>query len=177
MTTLTVRELTATDIDLIADYWLHSSPEHLIGMGVDLNKLPERNKFREMLLNQINSTYKEKQSYALIGEVNGCSIGHCNINEITFGQHAKMHLHLWSKEHRQQGFGTSLVAQSIPIFFEKFQLKELYCEPYIQNDGPNKILKKLNFELIKSHITTPGSLNFEQEVNLWRLKRHQLTRN
>jgi len=32
-----------------------------------------------------------------------------------------------------------------------------------------KVLKKIGFTFVKKHTTIPGSLNFEQEVNRWKL--------
>jgi RimJ/RimL family protein N-acetyltransferase len=58
---------------------------------------------------------------------------------------------------------------TLPLFFERLQLKKLYCEPYALNSAPNKSLEKVGFEFIKEYITIPGSLNFEQPVKRWEL--------
>jgi len=99
---------------------------------------------------------------------NGKAIGHCNVNNIIFGQSAFMHLHMWNAPNRKKGMGSQLVQLSIPYFFKHLELKELFCEPYALNPAPNKTLAKLGFQFIKKHVTIPGSLNFEQEVNRWR---------
>jgi RimJ/RimL family protein N-acetyltransferase len=59
---------------------------------------------------------------------------------------------------------------TLPYFFQNFELKNLYCEPYALNPAPNKTLKKIGFQFVKQYVTIPGSLNFEQEVNRWELK-------
>ena len=164
---LTVRELEAKDISLIADYWTKSDDAFLIGMGVDLDKLPTRDFFIKMLTNQLALSLNKRKSYALIWEIDGVPVGHSNVNDLVFGQHATMHLHLWQSTHRKNGMGTILVAKSLPFYFEKLQLQELFCEPYALNPAPNKTLKKMGFEMLKSHRTTPGGINFEQEVNRW----------
>jgi RimJ/RimL family protein N-acetyltransferase len=103
--------------------------------------------------------------------MDGLPIGHSNINKIVFGEEAFMHLHLWRPDIRQQGMGRNLVMQTLPFFFENYQLKTLYCEPYALNLAPNKTLEKIGFIFVKQYVTTPGWLNFEQPVNLWEMSR------
>jgi RimJ/RimL family protein N-acetyltransferase len=164
---LSVREIDEKDISLIADYWLKSDDDFLINMGVDLNKLPSRSFFTNMLKKQLETPIKEKKSYAIIWELDGIPIGHTNVNDLVFGQQATMHLHLWQANNRQKGIGSTLVAKSLPFYFEKLQLNELFCEPYALNPAPNKTLQKLGFEMLKTYRTIPGGINYEQEVNRW----------
>ena len=168
-TKISVREIESRDIDLIADYWLKSDSEFLVSMGVDLDKLPTREGLTKMLTEQINSPIDNKKSFALIWELNGKQFGHSNVNEIEFGKQATMHLHLWHSDNRKKGMGTELVKKSIPFYFEKLKLETLFCEPYSLNPAANKTLKKVGFEFEKKYKTIPGSLNFEQEVNRWKL--------
>ncbi len=166
---LEVRELISTDIPLIVDYWMTSSSDHLIGMGVDLKKIPTADYFSQTLAEQISQSYQDKKSYCLIWLSNGIPIGHCNINKIVFGDHAFMHLHLWDGTLRRKGMGVKLVKLSTPYFFENMKLKKLYCEPYTLNPAPNKTLENIGFHFVKKYVTIPGAINFEQEVNLWEL--------
>ena len=168
---LNVRELLEKDIRDIVDYWISASPDYLTAMGADINKLPARSQFIANLQQQLKLPYEEISSYALIWEDNGLSIGHCNINKIVFAQEAYMHLHLWKKEERKKGAGSTLVEASLPYYFNKFRLQELYCEPYALNEAPNKTLSKVGFEFIQEHITIPGALNFEQIVKTWRMSK------
>ena len=164
---LSVREIQHSDIQRIADYWLTSSADHLISMGVDLAKLPTKDQLTSMLQSQLEKPYPEKQSYCIIWQVDDHPVGHCNINQIKFGEEAFMHLHLWNSGLRQKGSGLELVKMTLPYFFEKYKLKNLFCEPYALNPAPNRTLEKAGFKFVKKHRTIPGSLNFEQEVNRW----------
>ena len=165
---LTVRELQESDISHIADYWHDSDPAFQIGMGVDLSKLGDREGLVKGLTKQIATPYEEKRGYAIIWELNGQSIGHCNVTHIVFGEEAKMHLHMWVAVERQKGLGTELVKKSIPYFFNNLKVKTLWCEPYALNPAPNRVLEKVGFEFIKQYRTVPGYICFEQEVKRWR---------
>jgi ribosomal-protein-alanine N-acetyltransferase len=166
---LSVRELEQRDIDLIADYWLKSDDGFLISMGVDLKKLPKRNGLVAMLSQQLSQSYAEKQSYCIIWEIDDTAVGHSNVNKIIFGEEAYMHLHIWKNDVRQKGNGSRFVQLTLPYFFKNLKLKKLYCEPFAENEAPNRTLKKAGFDFVKKHVTIPGSLNFEQEVCRWEI--------
>jgi len=166
---LSVREMTQSDIPLITEYWMSASDEFLSGMGVDLSKMPSREQWQEMLQQQIGQPYTEKQSYCMIWLLDGEPVGHTNINKIKYGEEAYMHLHLWKPALRKSGYGIRFVKLAIPYFFKNMQLKKLYCEPYALNPAPNKAMEKLGFRFVDTYVTTPGWLNFEQQVKLWEL--------
>lgn len=162
-----VREIREEDIEPLSDYWLHSSPAFMRAMGVDIKKIPVKEQWKEILMDQIRQPYKEKRSYCIIWELNGKAIGHSNINKIIFGEEAYMHLHIWHQEIRKKGLGTLFIKMTMPYFFKNYRLKKLYCEPYALNAAPNRTLEKIGFELVKRYTTIPGWLNFEQPVKLW----------
>ena len=170
---LHIRPLEHKDIALISDYWINSPDQHLLNMGVDLEKLPSESDFEAMLTHQLSLEDKDKQSYALIWEVEGRPIGHSNVNKITFGEEAYMHLHIWKKEDRALGYGKALIELSLKQFFEALKLKRIICEPYALNKAPNKTLKRVGFEFKTLYRTIPGSINFEQEVNHWVLTKEK----
>ncbi|HSP40486.1 MAG TPA: GNAT family protein, partial [Gillisia sp.] len=118
---------------------------------------------------QIKTPVEKKVAYALIWEVDNIPVGHSNINRIIYGTEAYMHLHLWKSDWRKKGLGTQLVIKSLPFYFKMFKLKNLICEPRAINPGPNKTLEKVGFELERTYVTIPGSINFEQEVNSWKM--------
>ena len=170
---LSVREFKVKDIPFICDYWLNSKDDYLESLGVDLSKLPSEDKLTQMLTQQITAPYDQKQSYALIWCVDNEPIGHCNVNQIKYGETAFMHLHIWKSAKRRKGMGVKLVKSSLPYFFENLKLKTIYCEPYALNEAPNRTLEKAGFEFEKEYVTIPGSLNFEQPVKRWRIENSQ----
>ncbi len=171
---LSVRPIQHKDIAALANYWLKSSDEHLIKMGVDLSKLPSREDLVSMLNSQLDTPIENKKSFALIWLLNGKAIGHCNVNQIEFNKQAFMHLHLWEQQTRHKGLGTQLVKLSIPIFFKALHLQQLFCEPYALNPAPNKTLERIGFSFVKEHVCIPGYLNFEQPVKRWVFNKEKL---
>lgn len=167
--TLSVREIEKQDIDFLVHYWLHSDNSLMIGMGVDLAKLPPEEDLRKTLSQQLGQPYQEKQSYCIIWQLDGKPVGHSNINKIILGGEASMHLHLWNADVRKKGMGTELVKLTLPYFFKNMKLKKVYSEPYALNPAPNKTLKKVAFDFVKEYVTIPGSLNFEQPVKRWEM--------
>ena len=167
--TLSVREIQPSDTALIARYWLSAEPAFLQGMGVDLAKMPNEAQWLAMLSEQLSLPYLEKKSYCIILQADEQPVGHCNVNKIRFGEEAFMHLHLWSASDRRRGIGAALVSMAIPYFFKNLRLQKLCCEPYALNPAPNRALAKIGFRWVKTYTTVPGFLNFEQEVNLWKM--------
>ncbi len=170
---LTVRELLKDDIQSIIDYWSKHDASYYEHMGVDVNKLPQADQLAESLLLQIATPVESKKAYCIIWECNGQAIGHCNLNPISFGEVAHLHLHMWQRGTRNKGMGTTLLELTLPFFFNKLELKKLYCEPYVLNNAPNKTLQRVGFEFEKEYVTIPGSLNFEQPVKRWLLTRER----
>lgn len=165
--TLSVREITHADVPRIAEYWLHADAGFLRGMGVDLEKMPTHDQWLQMLGEQVGQAYTDRKSYCLVWLLDGEPVGHSNVNKIVYGEEAYMHLHIWAPEVRKQGLGVAFAKLTLPYFFKNLHLQKLYCEPYALNPAPNKALEKIGFSFVKSYTTTPGWINFEQEVNLW----------
>ena len=166
---LSVREIQYSDIAPLSDYWFKSDPGFLVTMGVDLSKMPTREQWQQMLEQQINQTYKEKQSYCIIWLLENEPIGHSNVNRIIFGEEAYMHLHIWKNDHRTKGMGLQFVRMTLPYFFKNMQLKKICCEPYALNPAPNKTMENIGFDFIKEYVTVPGWINYEQLVKHWEL--------
>ena len=171
---LQVRPIEKKDIPQLVDYWMNASPDYLVGMGVDLDKMPDRASLTKMLEKQIELDIQEKLSYALIWDIDGEPSGHCNVNNIVYGEEAQMHLHLWHSGKRKSGLGTKLVKMSVARFFEDLQFQQLWCEPYALNPAPHRVLEKAGFQFIKEYKTIPGSINFEQNVKQWRMLKEEV---
>ncbi|MBS1516664.1 MAG: GNAT family N-acetyltransferase [Bacteroidetes bacterium] len=166
---LKVREMKPEDIENIVDYFISADEDFLKSMGADADKLPERNQWISRIKNESGKPYEEKKIYYIIWLIDNIPSGHSNINEIEFGISAVMHLHMWRNDNRKAGIGTGLMKLTIPYYFRNFGLKKLICEPYFYNEAPNKVLKKLGFELKLTYDTVPGLISFHQTVNRYEL--------
>ena len=173
---LTVRPWKQDDIEHIVDYFLNGDIAFLRGMGAAKQKLPKREDWIQKLELEFNKTNLEKGYYYIIWILDNNPAGHSNINNIQFGKSATMHLHMWNSNFRKKGLGLQFLKQTIPYYFKDFDLKILYCEPYAENIPPNKTLKKLGFEFVRTYYTTPGPINFPQWVNRYQLTVEQLVR-
>jgi len=168
---ITVRESIAIDIEKIVDYFIYADVYFLRGMGAERSKLPKKEEWIDKLQLEFDKSYSEKGFYYIIWLLNNQPIGHSNVNNIEFGESATMHLHLWKSDQRKSGLGLEFMKRTIPIYFEKLELKKLICEPYSENVAPNRILKNLGFDFIRTYETTPGPINFQQIVNRYELKK------
>ncbi len=170
---LRVREIQTNDIEKIVDYFVHADAKFLKEMGADKSKLPKREDWIKKLESELKKPYKNKEFYYIIWLLDNEEIGHSNINTIEFGKSATMHLHLWNNAKRKSGLGFDFLRLTIPYYFRNFELEKLICEPYSKNVAPNKVLKKLNFELVRIYETTAGWVNFQQTVNRYEFKKEQ----
>ncbi len=168
-----IRELSINDIDRIINYFLQADRDFLREMGVEPKKLPHHDDWYSLILEDLDRSTPQKNFYYLIWELDGCPVGHSNINKIIFGKEAYMHLHLWEQGERQSGNGTYFIKESIGRYFKNFELQNLFCEPYAMNPAPNKTLAKIGFELVKKYDTTPGWICFPQTVNRWVLSQEK----
>ena len=83
---ITIKDLDRSNLESVLDYWLLSSKDHLLSMGVDLNKIPTRDSLYKMIGSQIELQDDEKQSLALVAYLDNKPIGHCNVNRIKIGE-------------------------------------------------------------------------------------------
>lgn len=157
------------DYERMVDYFLDADEAFLRGMGVDPKKLPRRDAWIASALIDHARPEGEKDRCYLAWICDGTPVGHSSINRITVGEEAFIHLHLWVRDLRKSGLGTRFFAASATEFMRLFRLKRLYCEPYAENAAPNRVVVKLGFRFVKRYRTTPGPINFEQDVNLYLL--------
>lgn len=89
--TLTVREMTAAGTDVVVDYFLGSTPEHLDMLGVDPTGFRPRHSGASAF--DVNS-HCQPSSAAWCWLSNDQPIGFSTADKIRFGEQANMHLHV-----------------------------------------------------------------------------------
>ena len=170
------REMLLEEAPLLIRYFLNSEDDYLVGMGIEPSKLPKEEEWLKILEQDFPRPLQERHFYYLLWEIEGVPSGHCNVNCIEYGKSAIMHLHVWNPALRNSGYGTKLLKSSIQQFFDKLQVQELLCQPFIENPAPNKTLPKVGFQFVKTYEPTPGWINYPQKVNLYSLKREDWER-
>jgi len=158
------------DYERMIDYFLGADDAFLRGMGVDPKKLPDRQAWLESALLDHQRIDAEKERAYLAWINQGIPVGHSSISKIRSGEEAFIHLHLWVGGLRRAGLGTQYFSASAAEFMRAFRLRRLYCEPYAENPGPNRVLLKAGFQFIRRYRTVPGPINFEQDVNQYVLE-------
>ncbi len=158
------------DYERMVDYFLNADDAFLQGMGVDRKKLLSREAWLESLMLDHQRRDPERDRSYLAWLYDDVPVGHSNINKINFGNHAFIHLHLWTRGLRKSGLGTQYFRASAAEFMRRFRLKRLYCEPFADNPAPNRVLAKSGFRFVKKYRTIPGVINFEQDVNQYVLE-------
>jgi len=169
--TLTVREMMASEVDVIIQYFQDSTPEHLETLGVDPTRLPPVQSWRERLQRECTLPIEQRTMTLVIWLSDDQPVGFSTSDKIRYGEQAHMHLHVTEPERRHQGTGVECVRRSADIYFERLKLKRLFCEPNAFNVPPNRTLQKAGFKYLKTHMTVPGPLNFHQAVTRWVMER------
>ena len=170
---LTVREMTAAEMDLVIDYFLTATPEHLELLGVDPTRLPPAASWRELIRREYELPIAQRNMLLVIWLADGQPVGFSSTDKIIHGEQANMHLHVTAPERRRQGIGVECLRRSADLYFERLRLKRLFCEPNAFNVAPNRALQKAGFKYLKTHMTVPGPLNFHQAVTRWVIERQE----
>ena len=153
------------------DYFVDADDSFLRGMGVERALVPTKQDWLRAVLADHERPDDKKDRLYVGWFYRGSQIGHSSVNRIKVGEEAFFHLHLWRPDLRMAGAGTYLCRESIKIYFDRLRLKRLWCEPYAENPAPNRTLPKLGFDFVKRYHTVPGTINFEQDVNLYCLSK------
>lgn len=163
---LNVRRLRSDEVDLVVRYLFESPASDLDRMAIDQSRLTDPEKMREDLLQTISDQGPKTNAYYLAWEVDGTSIGFSSLKDIPSDRSVGgMHLHMWTPAMRGQGFGGVLFSLSALEFYKWSGVNTIICEPSSQNPLPNRMLQKVGFSLVKTHIARSSFLSRETELN------------
>ena len=76
----TVRPMCLEEMELMVDYFLQASPEFLIQMGADPDKLPQREDWLQLLEKDMAKPLKNRDFFYVTWLLNEEPVGHSNIN-------------------------------------------------------------------------------------------------
>jgi branched-chain amino acid transport system ATP-binding protein len=164
-----VVELQEHHIPFINRYWDDSPEWFLRAMGVDPSKLGPSVERTNQLRKMIATPDREKTTCSLVWEIDGRPIGYTTLKRIEFGHKADVHLHIWDESCRGKGYGAYFLSRSLKIFFDRFHVKTILCEPAATNRGSNSVLRKIGARFTQNVRIVPSEICFEIESSQYEI--------
>ena len=168
---LTVRPLAREDFDRYIAYFTQPSKADAERMGLAIDRVPSAAQLRSDLEIMIATPVERLRSFVLAWCVDGLTIGHSSLKDIAAGEVGSMHLHMWRADLRGKGYGPRLFCLSALDFYERFKLKHIICEPKSDNPVPNRMLQRIGFPLVLTHVAASSELAFVCELNRYEILR------
>jgi RimJ/RimL family protein N-acetyltransferase len=169
-TGLSVREMLLEEAGIRINYFHDATDDHLRLIGADRELLPSRSAWREFYDADYARPIRERVNYTLLWEVDGRVVGFSSADNITFGEHAFMHLHIIDSSDRRSGMGTQFVRLSAAQHFRALRLQRLFCQPNAFNVAANRTLQSAGFRYVFTRSMQPSPVNFLQPVTRWVLE-------
>ena len=171
---LSIREMQPEEMRTVADYFHRATPEYLELLGVDPTRVPKQKDFTLRYAYECRRPLEERHSFHVIWKLGERPVGFSSIDRIVLNQQAHMHLNIFQSEHRNAGYGVVFIMKSVEIYFAKFGLRRIVCEPNAFNVAPNRTLQRAGFKYVKTYMTVPGPLSYHQAVTRWLLEKPPL---
>jgi RimJ/RimL family protein N-acetyltransferase len=168
---LTVRQLAIEDFDGYITYFTRASQADAERMGLDINRVPSADRLHSDLAAMIAAPLDRLSSFVLAWCVDGKAVGHSSLKDIVPGDFGSMHLHMWRADLRGKGYGSRLFCLSALDFYERFSLRRIICEPKADNPMANRMLQKIGFPLILTHVAASSEISIVCELNRYDILR------
>jgi RimJ/RimL family protein N-acetyltransferase len=171
MPRLTVRPLASEDFDGYIAYFTQPTKADAERMGLAIDRVPSATRMRSDLEAMIAAPVDQLRSFILAWCVDGETIGHSSLKDIVPGDSGRIHLHMWRADLRGKGYGPRLFCLSALDFYERFNLKRIICEPKADNPMANRLLKKIGFPLVLTHVAASSEVSVVCELNRYDILR------
>jgi RimJ/RimL family protein N-acetyltransferase len=168
---LTVRPLAREDFDGFIAYFTRVSKADAERMGLALDRVPSPAQLRSDLEAMIATPVDRLRTFVLAWCVDGETVGHSSLKDIVPGEIGSMHLHMWRADLRGKGYGPRLFCLSALDFYDRFNLKRIICEPKADNPLANRMLQRIGFPLVLTHVATGSELGFVCKLNRYEIPR------
>jgi RimJ/RimL family protein N-acetyltransferase len=168
---LTVRPLATEDFDGYIAYFTQPSKADAERMGLATDRVPSATRLRSDLEAMITTPVDRLRSFVLAWCLDGKTIGHSSLKDIVPGDFGSIHLHMWRADLRGKGYGPRLFCLSALDFYERFNLKRIICEPKADNPMANRVLKKIGFPLVLTHLAASSELSVVCELHRYEILR------
>lgn len=171
MPRLTVRPLAREDFDGYIAYFTRVSKADAERMGLAIDRVPSVTRLRSDLEAMIATPVDRLRSFVLTWCLDSKTIGHSSLKDIVPRDVGSIHLHMWRADLRGRGYGPRLFCLSVLDFYERFNLKRMICEPKADNPIPNRVLQKIGFPLLLTHVAASSELSVVCELNRYDILR------
>ena len=171
MPRLIVRPLAREDFDGFIAYFTQVSKADAERMGLAIDRVPSPTQLRSDLEAMIATPVDRLRSFVLAWCIDDKTIGHSSLKSIVPGEFGSIHLHMWRADLRSKGYGPRLFCLSALDFYERFNLKRIICEPKADNSMANRMLQRIGFPLILTHVAAGSELAFVCELNRYEILR------
>jgi RimJ/RimL family protein N-acetyltransferase len=168
---LTVHPLGREDFAGFIAYFARASKADAERMGLAIDRVPSPNDMRSDLEAMIATPVDRLRSFVLAWCLDGKTIGHSSLKDIVLGEFGSIHLHMWRADLRGKGYGPRLFCLSALDFYQRFNLKRIICEPKADNPMANRMLQKLGFPLVLTHVAAGSELSVVCELNRYEILR------
>ena len=168
---LTVRPLATEDFEGFIVYFTRASKADAERMGLATDRVPSPSRMRSDLEVMIATPVDQLRSFVLAWCLDGKAIGHSSLKDIVPGDFGSIHLHMWCADLRGRGYGPRLFCLSALDFYARFNLKRIICEPKADNPMANRVLKKIGFPLVMTHVAAGSELSVVCELNRYEILR------
>ncbi len=141
----TIRPVESADIVHILRYWREATDSDLLRKGETARPDEASNaKFLNWFVTARPSLEEAKEDI-LIWVLDGAAIGYCTLKDFQPSREAQMHLHMWEKDLRGQGWGAIFFCLCVLEFQRKHALTRIICQPNSANPMPVRVLKRIGF--------------------------------
>ncbi|HUR24867.1 MAG TPA: GNAT family N-acetyltransferase [Candidatus Thermoplasmatota archaeon] len=168
---LAVRPMRPEEAGLVARYFHAASDADLERMGVvERARLPPEKDWTRQLDAALRQAPETAGSAYFAWVVDGLPVGFSSLKNLRPGEGADLHLHMWSAAHRGQGHGAILFCLTVQEAFERFRLRQAFCEPKATNPMPNRLLTKVGFPLIATYVGASSELSRTTQLNRYDIR-------
>lgn len=146
------------DIDALVSYLCDSSLEFLMGIGFSREDIPEKELYRNNLIQHFEKHPVDE--YMIVGIVEQKTISAVYLD--LRGKEPHAHFHIYDEKLRGKGLGELILKRSLRILMDHHKIDELFLEPNLGNIAMNNLMRKCGFEFVKESVyesATQGSFD------------------
>lgn len=172
---VSVRDISEKEISSVLNYWFHSPPGFIEGIGVDMAKMPQESDMKKNLTQKIleNKKLPTSKLNALAIVCDGQAIGFHTISPLIENDHGIFHAHIWDPAYRGQGIGKQSYPQACQIFIERFHLKRILFKTPIFNIAAVRTKESLGIRCIGEEIIGFGIIKENTLAKVFELTRQE----